>query len=152
LAALLAAERERAIAALEKQEARVRSTGDFESLGETDRQKVLYMSQAARDAIQSARFVSMVRDRVLRYNTQEYPKQLELTSRLAAPVIEPPVSGTDGPPPPPPEPPVRYTPAARLRAEFSLPYIATEAELDQWLAALRAAARAELDRGHRIIL
>jgi len=49
-------------------------------------------------------------------------------------------------------PPVRYTPATSLRAQCDLPFIATEADLDQWLAALRTAAQAELKKGNRISL
>jgi hypothetical protein len=33
-----------------------------------------------------------------------------------------------------------------------LPFIATEADLDQWLAALRQAAQAELEKGNRLSL
>jgi hypothetical protein len=39
-----------------------------------------------------------------------------------------------------------------LRPECSLPYIASETDLDQWLAALRTAAQAELVKGNRISL
>jgi hypothetical protein len=54
--------------------------------------------------------------------------------------------------PPPSAPPVRYTPASSLRPQCNLPFIATDAELDQWLAALRQAAQAELEKGKRISL
>jgi hypothetical protein len=37
----------------------------------------------------------------------------------------------------PPSPPVRHTSASNLRPQFSLPFIAFEAYLDQWIAALR---------------
>ena len=47
---------------------------------------------------------------------------------------------------------VRYTPASKLRPQCSLPYIATESDLDAWLTALRAAALAELNAGNRISL
>jgi hypothetical protein len=47
---------------------------------------------------------------------------------------------------------VSYTPASKLRPQCSLPYIATESELDAWLNALRAAALAELNAGNRISL
>jgi hypothetical protein len=105
---------------------------------------------AAREAIHSARFVTGIRDRLQRYLTQDYPAQLALASRLAAPATQPP--GKPGDKTPPPTPPVRYTSATSLRPQCSLPYIATEADLDQWLAALRAAAKVELEKGNRISL
>ena len=49
-------------------------------------------------------------------------------------------------------PPAHYTPASSLKANCPLPYITTEAELDEWLAALRKAAKAELQKGNRISL
>ena len=39
-----------------------------------------------------------------------------------------------------------------LRPQCSLAYITTESDLDQWLAALRTAAQAELEKGNRISL
>ena len=54
--------------------------------------------------------------------------------------------------PPQPLPPIRYTSATSLRPQCSLAYITTESDLDQWLAALRTAAQAELEKGNRISL
>ena len=108
------------------------------------------LTVAARDAIQSARFVTGIRDRLQRYLTQDYPVQLALASRLAAP--PPPPAGKAGAPTPPAAPAVRYTSATNLRPHCNLPYIATEADLDQGLAALRTAAHAELEKGNRISL
>ena len=45
-----------------------------------------------------------------------------------------------------------YTPVISLRPKCSLPFIATAADLDEWLAALRTAAQAELDKGNYISL
>jgi hypothetical protein len=150
LADLLKAERAQAIATLDTQEARLQAVDDFAALDDSARKQVVAASAAAREAIQSARFVTGIRDRLQRYTTQDYPAQLALASRLAAPA--PPPDGKPGTPPPPAPPPVRYTAATRLRPQCSLPYIATEADLDQWLAALRTAALAELKAGHRISL
>ncbi|NDJ15615.1 MAG: hypothetical protein EBY17_31335 [Acidobacteriia bacterium] len=101
-------------------------------------------------SLATAHFVTGIRDRLQRYVTQDYPAQLALASRLAVPAPQPP--GKQGDQAPPPTPPVRYTSATSLRPQCSLPYISTEADLDQWLAALRAAAQAELANGNRISL
>jgi len=45
-----------------------------------------------------------------------------------------------------------FAPATSLRPDCKLAFIATEADLDQWLAALREAALTEMNNGHRIIL
>ncbi|WP_395734213.1 BREX system P-loop protein BrxC [Prosthecobacter sp.] len=150
LADLLKAEREQALATLDAQQARLQAVEDFASLDESGRKQVLDLTLTAREAILSARFVTGIRDRLQRYITQDYPAQLALASRLAPPAPAPP--GRPGGKTPPSPPPVRYTSATSLRPQFSLPYIASEIDLDQWLAALRTAAKAELDKGNRISL
>lgn len=150
LADLLKTERDRALAAVDTQQARLQAIEDVALLNEAGRTQVLALTVEARAAIQSARFVTGIRDRLQRYLTQDYPAQLALAARLAAPAPPPP--GKPGDKSPPPATPVRYTSATSLRPQCSLPYIATEADLDQWLAALRSAARAELEKGNRISL
>ena len=150
LAELLTTERDQAMAALAAQQARLQAIEDFASLDEPARQQVLAPTVAARSAIQSARFVTGIRDRLQRYITQDYPAQLTLASNLARPKPKP--VDTPGEALKPTPPPVHYTPATRLRPQCNLHYIATPAELDQWLDALRSAAQAELDKGNRISL
>ena len=150
LAELLTTERDQAMAALAAQQARLQAIEDFALLDEPARQQVLAPTVAARSAIQSARFVTGIRDRLQRYITQDYPAQLTLASNLARPKPKPVDTPGEALKPTPPQ--VHYTPATRLRPQCNLPYIATPAELDQWLGALRAAAQAELDKGNRISL
>lgn len=150
LAALLKAEREQAIATLDAQQTRLQAIEDFAKLDDACRSQVMALTVAARDAIQSARFVTGIRDRLQRYLTQDYPAQLALASRLAAP--PPPPPGKPGAPATPAPVPVRYTSATHLRPHCNLPYLATEAEVDVWLSSLREAALAEIKQGNRISL
>jgi hypothetical protein len=149
LAELLEKERALALAVLESQQSRLLALDEFTALDGPARQQVTASSSSARDAIQAARFVTGIRDRLQRYNSQDYPAQLALASQLAAPpdsrsqIHE----GTT-----PPAPTIHYTPATKLRASCALPYIASEADLDLWLAALRKAAMEELNGGNRISL
>ncbi len=145
LADLLGTERDRAMATLDGQQARLQAVPDFASLSEPARQQVLSSSLSARESIRSARFVTGIRDRLQRYIGQEYPAQLALASKLAA-------AGKTGGGKASKEPPVQYTPASSLKPNCNLPYIATEAELDQWLAALRSVGLEELKKGNRISL
>ena len=102
-----------------------------------------------RSAIQTARFVTGIRDRLQRYTNQEYPMQIALAARLLAPRQK----RSDGDRlTTQPEPSVEYTPASNLRPKCDLLYIANRADLEEWLAALRDAAEAELDKGNRITL
>lgn len=146
LASLLKTERDQALATLDTQSARLSAIEDFQRLNQTDRAQVLALTVDARAAITSARFVTGIRDRLSRYLTQDYPAQLALAAKLAAPPAK--TGGQPGDK----TPPVRYTPASSLRPQCDLPFIATEADLDQWLAALRTSAHAELKKGNRISL
>jgi hypothetical protein len=152
LADLLKAERSKAIAALNEQEGRLRAVEEFASLNDSQREQVLAASVASRSAIEGARFVSGIRDRIQRYITQDYPAQLALAAKLAVRVVPQPAPGTPGAVPAPAPTPIVYTTAASLRPKCSLPYIATSAELEEWLNALREAAKAELAKGKRISL
>ena len=82
LADLLANEREQAISALDAQEGRLKKIDEYLALDEPKGQEVLAASLAARDAIQSARFVTGIRDRIQRYIAHDYPAQLALASQL----------------------------------------------------------------------
>jgi hypothetical protein len=148
LTELLKTERDQALATLDTQSARLQAIKDFASLTESKRTQVLALTVEARAAIQSARFVTGIRDRLQRYLTQDYPAQLALLARLTAPPAK--TGGQLGDKTPTPT--VRYTPATSLRPQCNLPFIATEADLDQWLAALRTAAQTELKKGNRISL
>jgi hypothetical protein len=149
LAGVLKSEREQALTAVAAQEARLRATDEWKLLDENGEAQVLAPSLAARTAVQSARFVTGIRDRIQRYNTYDYPQQLALAAKLAAAAKtenrgdNSAVSVS---------PPVSYTAASSLRPECKLTYVATQGDLDQWLAALRAAAQAELNKGNRIVL
>lgn len=137
--------------AVATQQSRLQAIEDFTALNEVNRNQVLALTVDARAAIQSARFVTSIRDPLQRYLTQDYPAQLALASRLASPAPQPPGKPGEKSPPPPAKP-VRYTSATSLRPQCDLPYIASEVDLDQWLAALRTAAQAELAKGNRISL
>lgn len=144
----LAEARNAALAAIDEHEARLKAVPEFEALDADDQAQVLKTSQAARSDIEAARFVSGIRDRRRRYVDVEYAAQLATASRLAAAAQPRTPTSIDEPP----APAVEYVPSARLRPACALPYVSTEAELDEWLAALRTAAKAELDKGNRISL
>lgn len=150
LADLIKVERDQAIALLDTHEAKLKTLDGFESMDELRKDQVLAATQLARNAVGNARFVTGIRDRVQRFTNQDYPAQLALAAQLLTPKVKAP-EGTTGKPAQQ-EPKVEYTPAASLRPECSLLYITNKVELDQWLAALRKAAEAELDKGNRITL
>lgn len=150
LDAALKAERDRALAALDEQAGRLRSAQDFQPLDGGAQTQVLAATETARQDIERARFVTGIRDRLNRYERDEYPQQLALASQLATPEPAPGDTGDQEPSPPPT--PITYTPATSLRPHCDLSYIATPEDLDKWLEALKREAEAELQKGNRISL
>lgn len=150
---MLQEERDRATSEIEGYTARLQDTADFKNLEPSAQQHVLEISDKALTEIKTTRFATSVRDQLHRYTSQAYPAQLANASQLAANARTPATSGETGAKPATPAPaPVNYTPASNLRHQCGLTYISTEAELDEWLTALRAAAQTELDNGNRISL
>ena len=148
---LLASVRAAAADTLGEREAQLQGLPDFIKLDASGQEQVLAKLNEVRAVIASARFVAAIRDRLARYISEEYPAQLALAARLAAPPVPPaPDPGGDSEPARPPEP--HYIPVGRVRVTSGLPYIATEAELDQWLIELRRAIARELSQGNRISL
>ncbi|MCX5824919.1 MAG: BREX system P-loop protein BrxC, partial [Deltaproteobacteria bacterium] len=150
--AKLTEERLRSMAVLDEHETKLKGLPDFDSLDDPQKAMVLQKSDEIWQALQSARFISAIRDRLARYTASDYPAQLTLLNRLATPPVPP--GGYPGKPggetPGIAEP--RFIPATSLKAECGLPYLTTEEDLDRWLAALRKIALAEIKKGVRISL
>lgn len=144
----LAEERLQSMAVLDEHETKLKAVPDFTGLDNTQKAQVLQKSDEIRQALQSARFISAIRDRLARYSASDYPAQLALLNRLAAPTVYP--DKTGGTPPAVAEP--HYISASSLKADCGLLYVTTEEDLDLWLAALRKKALAEIEKGTRIIL
>jgi len=144
ITALLESEREKASAQLDGSETRLRQLPDFQKLPPDSATRVLRSTLDARSALQSARFVTGIRDRLQRYANQDYPAQLTLVAELSRPA---PTESNESP-----KPKVIYTPLRNVLVDSSLSFISSEDELDQWLAALRSAAAKELKEGKRLSL
>ncbi|MEX1117028.1 MAG: BREX system P-loop protein BrxC [Akkermansiaceae bacterium] len=147
IAGLLDQERQNAEAVLTDHEQRLAALPDCGKLDDSAKTKVLAKSTDARAAIATARFVTAIRDRVNRYRSIDYPTQLELAATLATPA---PVPGGGNSTPTPPAP--TYVPATSLRTKCKLPFLSNEAEIDEWLAALRESAVTEIQQGKRLSL
>lgn len=113
---------------------------------------MLRLTTEARKTIREARFIPAIRDRVSRYTAEDFLEQLAGASQLAA-ALKAAASGKapDRVDEPAPTTPV-YLSASSLRVSCGFSYIANEADLDKWIAALRAKAASELAKGHRISL
>jgi hypothetical protein len=145
-------EKQAAFDAIQGQEARLQSLPQFATLTSGQQAQVLAASGAAREAVRSARFLSLIRDRLNRYNTQEYPAQLALVSSLQTSTYT--LGGSSGSESTPAkvqdEP--TYIPVTRLRPKCALPYLASEDDVEVWIESLRKTALEEVKKGIRISL
>jgi hypothetical protein len=130
----------KALHEISEQEARLKADADFQKLDPEEQAEVLAPTAAAKSDVQGSNKSGTVLLRVNRYRSDEVPKQLQRMAALVAP-----------PDRPTPEV-IRVVPASALKVSCPLTKITNDVELQQWLEALRAAAQAELDQGHRISL
>jgi hypothetical protein len=130
----------KALQEISEQEARLKADADFQKLDPEQQAEVLAPTAAAKRDVQGSNKPGTALLRVNRYRSDEVPKQLQQMAALAAP-----------PDRPTPEV-IRVVPASALKISCPLNQITNHVELQQWLEALRAAAQAELDQGHRLSL
>ncbi len=130
----------KALQEISEQEARLKADADFQKLDPEQQAEVLAPTAAAKSDVQGSNKPGTALLRVNRYRSDEVPKQLQQMAALAAP-----------PDRPTPEV-IRVVPASALKISCPLNQITNHVELQQWLEALRAAAQAELDQGHRLSL
>jgi hypothetical protein len=129
-----------ALQQITEQEERLKADSDFQKLDAEQQAQVLAATAQAKTDVQHATKPGTALLRLNRYRAEEVPKQLQRLAALAAP--------KDAPPPAA----ITVVAASSLKVSCPLSQITTSAELQQWLDALRAAAQAELDEGHRISL
>lgn len=117
----------------------------------------------AHDALARQKRIAMIRDQVRVFEDQKYPQLLTQLERLLQPVAAPapvPMPGTvpDGgktlpPNTPTPPPTARETTIVHrnaVRVAFARPWLATEADVDEYLAKLREALIKEIEASHRV--
>ena len=129
-----------ALEQIKAQEHRLKATTDFQKLEREQQEQVLAATTRAKADVQAASQPGRVLMRVNRYQAEEVPKQLQRMAALTAP----PETATATP--------ITVVAHSALKVDCPLSQITNEAELQQWLEALGAAARRELDQGHRISL
>ncbi|WP_411875227.1 BREX system P-loop protein BrxC [Vulcanococcus limneticus] len=125
---------------ISEQEARLKADVDFQKLDPEQQVEVLAPTAAAKSDVRSSNKPGTALLRLNRYRSDEVPKQLQRMAAMAAP--------KDAPPPAE----ITVVAASALKVSCPLSQITNEAQLGQWLDALRTAARKELDQGHRISL
>ena len=117
----------------------------------------------AHEALARQKRIAMIRDQVRVFEDQKYPQLLTQLERFLQPVAAPvpsptPGAGPDGSKTFPPNT-LTQPPTARettivhrnaVRVTFARPWLATEADVDEYLASLREALIKEIEASHRV--
>lgn len=139
LAQQLGTARKDALAEIAEQEHRLRAAAVFQQLNSDQQQELLSTPERVKQELAALDQPSRLQARVQRFHTVEMPTLWSRATTLATPPEER-------------AKPIKVIPAVSLKHQCPLGQITNATELEQWLAALRAAVQAELDQGHRISL
>lgn len=154
----LASEKATAANRLAELELRLQGTEEYATLNPDDQARLSKPFTDAAQALQGQKRIAMIRDQLRHFEDQRYPQlllQLEGMSK-PKPVVPPsnipndttpPVEGT-APTPVVAEP--RLVPARTIKVGYTKPWLANEAELDDYLKQQREAWLKEIQAGNRV--
>lgn len=162
----LISEKATAVSRLAELEARLQGGNEYRSLKSEQQAQLAAPFIEARQLMQGQKRIAMIRDQMRAFEDNQYAQlllKLEQLSRplpVSAPVppISPPPSGNPGidcPPPQIAEPPrvvkpQRLVSARTIKVAYSKPWLASEAELDDYLQQQREAWLREIQAGNRV--
>lgn len=144
---VVTAARGEAVARLSQARASVEAVRDFAGLAADEKADVIAPFDGALKQVQSERLAPVIRQVADRATRDILPRQLQRVAELAANKQPPPKAGEK------PKPkPAEYVSANSIPVAFGKAVLESDADLDAYLAALRAAYAAELARNRRITL
>ena len=146
----LAREKASALSRLAELEERLKGAEDFPALGAEQAAELTAPFAQARQALQCHKRIALIRDQLRAFEDQRYPALLMALERLAHPIPPP---DYPSPQPRPEEGRVaepKLIPARDIKVAYPRPWLATQAELDNYLDKLRAAWLKEIQAGNRV--
>lgn len=161
----LASEMSTAISRLAELELRLQGTDEYSGLKKEQQAELGASFVEARQSMQGQKRIAMIRDQLRTFEDNQYAQLLLKLERLArpkpAPIPMPPASpqptadkpDIDYPQPPSAELPKvadRLVPARTIKVGYSKPWLASEAELDDYLQQQREAWLKEIQAGNRV--
>ena len=151
--AVVAQERARALAALDRNWDRLSGTDDYRAL-DGDRQAALRQPfDGLRRDLERQHLIAVLRDRVRTFESETYPQLLQQMTHWAreGKVSYPTPGGGDGDGGGGVEQPrIVYVSESELEVAFAKPWLETTADVDAYLAALREALEAAIAAGKRV--
>ncbi len=145
--AVVAKERDRALETLATRQKMLTGETDFAQLSPADQASLLNPFETLRRDLANTPLIAVIRDRLNQFVTQRYPALLDELRRLAHPP-------TDNEPADAAQPePFTYTVTKQsLNVIYEKAYLATEADVDDYLGRLRQEMLEQIEAGKRIQL
>jgi len=152
----LAHEKGQATNHLVELEQRLQDAVEFGQLKPVDREQLIQPFGDARQGIQAHKRIAMIRDQLRRFEDKDYPRLLLKLEQMARPAPSDPAPeiaslGTGGATArftPAPEP--KLVAARTIKVGYPKPWLASEAELDDYLRKQREAWLKEIQAGNRV--
>ncbi|WP_460112246.1 BREX system P-loop protein BrxC [Pseudomonas sp. H3_D04] len=166
IASQLASEKASAVSRLAELELRLQGSDEYSGLKPEQQVQLAAPFVEAQQSIHGQKRIAMIRDQLRAFEENQYAQLLLKLERMArpqpmpapvSPVQTPPAAGKssiDSPPAPVEHPPKiaepRLVPARTIKVGYSKPWLASEAELDDYLQQQREAWLKEIQAGNRV--
>jgi len=170
IAELLASEKAAAIGRITELEQRLKGADEYQTLSISSHEALARPFAAVTLGLQGQKRVAMIRDQVRHFEDKSFPKLLVELEALARPAPEKPTltdpvlqgqqpatapgagDATARKPTPPATtvPAAKVVPSRNIKVSFAKPWLATEADLDDYLQKLRDAWLSEIQAGNRV--
>lgn len=140
---LLTNERQEAIQTIDRLEDRLQQMDEFVQLSPDKQKELAEPFDALRRDVQQFTLAAVIRDALRNFEQNEYGRLLVRMAQWLQ-------AKQQGPTPGIAEPRVEYISKSQLEVQFPRPYLATEAEIDEYLAHLKSAMLLAIQEGKRI--
>jgi len=144
-------ERKAVIAAVEDCAAKIAQTAEFQALSPDQQDTIRRSLDAHKAGLDSITMIPILRDRANGARTGLMQQVLMDIARLTQPKPAPVNPGMDDRQAPAPRPP-SFVNAADIKVSYPRPYLAEEADVDQYVNELRKTLMAEIAAGKKVIV
>ena len=149
----LASEKANASTRLDELEQRLQAAAEYQQLQPSQQAQLAQPFADARAGLGAQQRIAMIRDALRRFEDERFAALLLQLEQLSRPAPAPATAAPAGIAPPADEPAptvARVVPARSIRVAFARPWLASEADLDDYLAQQRAAWLQEIRAGNRV--
>lgn len=147
-------ERKAVVAAVDECAEKIVWTPEFQALDVEHQEKIRYSIESHKAGIEAVHMIPILRDRANGARTSLMQQILAEIARMAPPPVAPPKPGTPGMGERPVQPikPPTYINASQIKVAYPRPYLAEEADVEQYVNELRKTLLAEIAAGKKVIV